>query len=66
MNFELMFAVVAVLCIALDILSNAEWCERCQRMNDTWYSRLVDVAKTLDLLEERIKTLEDKLEDDGR
>ncbi len=66
MNFELLFGVVAVLCITLDILSNAEWCERCQKINDTLYCKLVDVAKALDLLEERIKTLEDKLEDDGR
>lgn len=57
MNFELIFGVAVVLCFGLAIWSNADWCERCQRMNDDWYKRVTNITMVQD------KILEDMQKD---
>jgi cysteinyl-tRNA synthetase len=57
MNFELLFGVVAVVCIALTIWSNESWYRTCQSMNDEWYKRVINITMVQD------KILEDMQKD---
>jgi hypothetical protein len=59
MNFELLLLVCLGLVSVLCLWSNHDWYKRCQRLNDEWYSRLVNLAK-------KIYELEERLDDDGR
>ena len=52
MNFELFFGVVAVSWLAFAIWSNESWYRTCQKMNNEWYERLVDLYKRIEKLED--------------